>query len=76
MAKWTELLTDDDEWVVRTALANCAADLRRVADETQETTPATVSAGPAARALREAAERYERTLKRIELADVAEELAR
>jgi len=72
--RWAQLLTDDDEWVVRTALANAAADLNRVAEQVKEDAPETVSAGPAMRVFRESAERYERALKRIEMADVAEEL--
>lgn len=28
-AEWARCLTDDDEWVVRTALANVASDLDR-----------------------------------------------
>jgi vacuolar-type H+-ATPase subunit E/Vma4 len=55
---WTRNLTDDDEWVVRTALANVASDLERVADTADRTA---MSA-----ALAESAQRYRNTLERIE----------
>jgi hypothetical protein len=66
---WTLLLKDDDEWIVRTALANVASDLERVADENP------LTANEQARAaLREGAARYRDVLSRIEMADVAEDL--
>jgi hypothetical protein len=68
---WTEHLTEDDEWVVRTALANIASDLERVADEAIQTYNAvrpTVSAGPAVRVLKDSAQRYRAALERIEQA--------
>lgn len=74
---WTLLLRDEDEWVVRTALANVASDLEKVAEEavaTMDATKPTVSAGPAVRALRESAARYRDVLARIEMGEVAEEL--
>jgi hypothetical protein len=62
-AEWARHLTDDDEWVVRTALANIASDLERVADaEDTDTVSTTVST----RVLREAAGKYRATLARIE----------
>lgn len=62
--EWARHLTDDDEWIVRTALANVAADLERVAD-----VAADPAIGTTGRAIRESAERYRATLSRIELAD-------
>jgi hypothetical protein len=62
-AEWARHLTDDDEWVVRTALANIASDLERVADA--EDTNSVSS-----RALREAAGKYRATLARIEQGSV------
>lgn len=58
---WARHLTDDDEWPVRTALGNVAADLRRVADS-EDTHPAMRAA------LHESAATYEATLRRIEQA--------
>jgi hypothetical protein len=62
MPEWAQLLTEDDEWTVRTALANVASDLESVADEafTEQPTAAT--------AIRESAARYRAVLDRIERA--------
>lgn len=63
-ASWTRLLTDDDEWVVRTALANIASDLENLAARLDgEETSIDV-------ACRQSAQRYREVLARIELADV------
>ena len=61
---WALHLTDDDEWIVHTALANVASDLERVAD-----VAADPSIGTTGQAIRESAQRYRETLARIELAD-------
>lgn len=58
-AEWARHLTDEDEWVVRTALANLASDLERVADAEDTNTIN-------ARALRQVAGTYRATLARIE----------
>jgi hypothetical protein len=60
--EWARHLTDDDEWVVRTALANVASDLDRVADVASTT-------GTTGDAIRESAQRYRETLARIDLTD-------
>jgi hypothetical protein len=63
-AEWTRNLTDDDEWVVRTALAN-------VADELETLTPK-VDTGEYPGldvALRQSAAKYRATLARINQAD-------
>lgn len=59
---WARLLTVDDEWVVRTALACVASDLEKVATETGNL-KGTVVGGIA-----ESARRYRQTLERIERA--------
>jgi hypothetical protein len=58
---WARGLTDDDEWVVRTALANVASDLDRALsaippDDRQ----------PVRRAITDSIRRYKDTLERIE----------
>lgn len=58
---WARNLTEDDEWVVRTALVNVAADLKAIA-KSGDLTP-----GGAA-VMIECAERYEQALERIEAA--------
>lgn len=58
--EWARNLTEDDEWVVRTALANVAHDLLEVAGSEP-----TADGGVA---LTEIAARYQRTLDRIESA--------
>jgi hypothetical protein len=59
---WASKLTDDDEWVVRTALGNVASDLERVADAAAEV-------GTTGAAIRESAQRYRDALARIEMAE-------
>jgi acyl-CoA reductase-like NAD-dependent aldehyde dehydrogenase len=61
--EWARLLTDDDEWVVRTALANVASDLDRALaaippDDRQ----------PVRRAITDSIRRYKDVLDRIETA--------
>lgn len=56
--RWARLLTDDDEWTVRTALANVASDLQSVADEVGE--------GQTRDALELSVARYRTVLDRIE----------
>lgn len=63
---WTSLLTEGDEWVVRTALACIASDLDRIADDERAMTD---DEAPLTSALRESAQRYRETLARIEMAD-------
>jgi hypothetical protein len=65
-AEWARYLTDDDEWVVRTALANVASDLERVAEHADTADTADTAIGAA---LSESAKRYRTTLARIELAE-------
>jgi hypothetical protein len=62
---WARHLSDDDEWVVRTALANIARDLESVAEEADRA-PSLESSGPVAELMRETAARYRATLARIE----------
>jgi hypothetical protein len=38
-AEWARRLTDDDEWIVRTALSSIASDLEKVADEAKRANP-------------------------------------
>jgi hypothetical protein len=63
---WARRLTDDDEWVVRTALANVRADL-----ENALAAMPPEERGGARQAITESIARYRATLARIEEADVA-----
>lgn len=60
---WTRLLTEDDEWTVRTALACIASDLERVADAAAD------PSGTAGGSIRESAARYREVLARIEMTE-------
>jgi hypothetical protein len=63
-ADWTRHLTDDDEWVVRTALSNVASDLDRALSAIP---PNDRSA--ARRAISDSIGKYRDVLTRIEEAD-------
>ena len=59
---WTRHLTEGDEWTVRTALANVADELEKVAAWPD------AGVGTTAEALRESARRYREVLDRIDRA--------
>jgi acyl-CoA reductase-like NAD-dependent aldehyde dehydrogenase len=61
--EWAKALTEADEWVVRTALANVASDLERALS----TMPAE-NRGSARAAISDSIRRYKDTLDRIEVA--------
>jgi hypothetical protein len=60
-AEWTRNLTDDDEWVVRTALANVASDLDRALSAIPPD-----DRRPARGAISDSIRRYRDVLDRIE----------
>lgn len=63
MPEWCRLLTDDDEWVVRTALANVASDLDRALAAIPPD-----DRHPARGAISDSIRRYKDVLDRIESA--------
>jgi hypothetical protein len=67
---WAQHLTDDDEWIVRTALANIASDLERAGDAREfQPHPSIDASSSSSNALHESAQRYRETLARIDRAD-------
>lgn len=64
--RWARLLTEDDEWVVRTALANVASDLEQAMAAISLPDTKVGPAMHATEALRESAARYRAVLDRIE----------
>lgn len=60
-AEWTKRLTDEDEWVVRTALANVASDLDRALSSMP-----TELRSPAREAITDSRRRYLDVLDRLD----------
>jgi len=69
MPEWAKHLTEDDEWVVRTALPTAASALERAIALNNRPDAQVGPTMHAENALMESAARYRETLGRIELAD-------